>query len=295
VADRDLLPVRTLANALWVSVVAVAVLSAWILLDRGGWAYYTTPMRVRGYQEAHALLRPSGQFGHWLGIAGWGLLLVPVVYAIRKRTRALRRAGSLHWWLEAHIFCGIVGPALVTYHTSFRFNGLISVAYWSMIAVAASGFVGRYLYVRIPRTMRGTELSLAEVRARAETLKEALASLDLSWDARALVDRFEQAALGDRVAGSGPFFEARLRRRVRRLRRELLAQGLSADLLDQTISAIDQRAALTRRIGALERTRSLFGLWHVFHLPLVWLMFAIVALHIGLALYLGYWPQWGGA
>ena len=62
-------------------------------------------------------------------------------------------------WLEVHIFCGIVGPVLVTFHTSFKFNGIVSVAYWSMVAVVLSGFVGRYLYVRIPRSLRGIELT----------------------------------------------------------------------------------------------------------------------------------------
>jgi hypothetical protein len=52
-----------------------------------------------------------------------------------------------------------------------------------------------------------------------------------------------------------------------------------------------ERALLADRLVSLERTRRLFGLWHVFHLPLVWIMFGIVTLHIGLALYLGYWPS----
>jgi hypothetical protein len=38
----------------------------------------------------------------------------------------------------------------------------------------------------------------------------------------------------------------------------------------------------------LSRTRRLFALWHVFHLPLVYVMFAIALVHIALAVYLGY-------
>ena len=70
--------------------------------------------------------------------------------------KRLRDAGRMKTWLEVHVFCGIVGPVLVTFHTSFKFNGIVSVAYWSMVAVVLSGFVGRYLYVRIPRSIRGT-------------------------------------------------------------------------------------------------------------------------------------------
>jgi cytochrome b561 len=40
----------------------------------------------------------------------------------------------------------------------------------------------------------------------------------------------------------------------------------------------------------LHTTKKLFELWHVFHLPLVYLMFVIVAAHVAITLYLGYVP-----
>ena len=92
---------------------------------------------------------------HLMGIGGWLMMLMPVVYVGAQARGWMRNLGSLRLWLEAHIFCGIVGPVLVTFHTAFKFNGLVSVAYWSMIAVALSGFVGRYLYVRIPAAHPG--------------------------------------------------------------------------------------------------------------------------------------------
>ncbi len=51
-----------------------------------------------------------------------------------------------------------------------------------------------------------------------------------------------------------------------------------------------ERADLQQRRHALGVTKRVFDLWHVFHLPLVWIMFAIVTLHVGVALYLGYVP-----
>jgi hypothetical protein len=70
-------------------------------------------------------------------------MLVPFLYMARKRVPALRNLGNLRWWLEVHLFCGVIGPVLVTYHTSFKFNGIVSAAYWSMVIVVLSGFVGR--------------------------------------------------------------------------------------------------------------------------------------------------------
>ena len=138
-------------SVLVISAIAVAALCAWILIGLDGWSYYRTPLGVRGYAPPHAQLKPSGTVAHPLGVAGIVMMCVPVIYTLRKRVAWLARTGSLERWLEVHIFCGIVGPVLVTFHTSFRFNGLVAVAYWSMIAVVLSGFAGRYLYVQIGR------------------------------------------------------------------------------------------------------------------------------------------------
>ena len=48
-----------------------------------------------------------------------------------------------------------------------------------------------------------------------------------------------------------------------------------------------ERALLLRRLARLNRTKHLFSMWHVFHQPLVYVMFAIASLHVGIAVYLG--------
>jgi hypothetical protein len=53
---------------------------------------------------------------------------------------------------------------MVLYHTSFKFGGIVAVSFWSMVAVFLSGIVGRFIYIQIPRTIEGRELSLNEVR-----------------------------------------------------------------------------------------------------------------------------------
>ena len=284
VARGDLFPLGALTHPIWLAAAATLVLGAWLLLDRQGWDYYTTPLRVRGYHPAHPALRSSGSVAHLLGVAGGLMMLVPIAYMVRKRVRAPQRFGSMRTWLEVHIFCGLFGPVLVTLHTSFKFNGLVSVAYWSMVVVALSGVIGRYLYVRIPRTIRGVELTYEQIGSRREALKAALAVEGVPAEARQDLERFEAASPRQRTAGT---------RRVRTwlLARRLAAHGVAPTLARELASVAADRAALALRLASLQRTKTLFGLWHVFHLPLVWLMFAIVALHVGLALYLGYWPS----
>jgi hypothetical protein len=276
VAPRD---PWSLLNVLALAAGVTIVLGLRVVVDLDGWSYYATPLRVRGYAPLHTMLKPSGSLAHRLGVAGLALLVVPVLYAVRKRWRRLTQAGSMRAWLEVHIFCGIVGPALVTFHTAFRFNGLISVAYWSMMAVMLSGFVGRYLYVRIPRTIRGVELSRDDIHGRIDQLTHDLAVV--TSDA-ALPDRVRMIA---DAPGNLPRRPGAIRRRVRR---ELAEAGVGQSLASAIADAFAERAQFSRRLATLNRTRALFSAWHVFHLPLVYVMFAIVAVHVGVAVYFGY-------
>jgi hypothetical protein len=292
-ARSALLSVSALVHVMVVSAVVALTVSLWLLIGLDGRRYYTTPLGVRGYDPMHAVLRPSGPVGQSLGVAGALLLLVPFAYMLRKRFAKAKGVGNLKTLLEVHIFCGIVGPVLITYHTAFKFNGLVSVAYWSMVLVALSGFVGRYLYVRIPRTIRGAELSEAELASRAQALRE-----DLQWHVdpavMVRVEAFERHIGG--ITDTAPSLLGLLTggraiaRRVHAVRRELVEAGASAQEAADLAAALGARASLLRRLQYLQPTRRLFALWHVFHLPLVYVMFVIVGLHIGIVLYLGYVP-----
>jgi hypothetical protein len=261
-----------------------------VLLGFDGWEYYAAPLGTRGYLPQHPLLRPSGPVGLTLGIGGLISMLCTLPYAIRKRWRRLARLGPVSAWLEAHIFFGVVGPVLITFHTSFKFNGLVSVAYWLMMLVWLSGFVGRYLYVRIPRTIRGADLSRADVEQRLETVRARLARLP--HGARHQFEAFEAGAIPARDGTPGAidlfFGELRARARLALFRRRLAASSVDAADIDALVTLAFERAYLSRRLVHLERTRQLFELWHVFHRPLVYGMFAIVALHVGIALFFGY-------
>ena len=94
---------------------------------------------------------PGGGLGHALGIVGLGLmLLTEVAYSVRKR--AVDRAwGPLQTWLQVHVFTGIVGPAMVLLHASWRVGGLAGWATIATAVVAGSGFVGRFLQSSLPR------------------------------------------------------------------------------------------------------------------------------------------------
>lgn len=112
----------------------------------------------------------SELFGHGMGIVGFVLMLMTEsLYSLRKRSRSVRW-GRMSSWLQFHIFTGLVGPYMVLLHTSWKFNGLAGVTTLFTVVIVISGFIGRYIYTRIPRTMDGLEI---EGTLSQEALKQA--------------------------------------------------------------------------------------------------------------------------
>ena len=149
------------------SIIVLTTISLFIL----GFPYYHTTLTERFYHSDHDLYKPSGLIGHGLGIIGTLFIVIGVFsYMARKRYRFLARFGRLKYWLESHIFLCILGPIMILYHTAFKFGGIVSVSFWSMVVVVASGVIGRYIYLQIPRSMEGRELSLNEVREMKSNL-----------------------------------------------------------------------------------------------------------------------------
>jgi hypothetical protein len=100
----------------------------------------------------------SELFGHGIGIFGFILMLMTeTLYSLRKRSRSLRW-GKMSNWLQFHIFTGIVGPYMVLLHTAWKFNGIAGVTTLFTVIIVVSGFIGRYIFTRIPRTLDGLEI-----------------------------------------------------------------------------------------------------------------------------------------
>ena len=290
-----------LRTGVGLGLLASVIASIVVLFGLGGWQYYWTPEDVRAYTDLHRLLRPSGPVGNLLGITGVFLMLIMHLYTIRKRLPQVQWLGRVTLWLEFHIFCGIFGPALITLHTSFKFNGLISVAYWSMVIVVLSGFVGRYLYIRIPRSIRGQELTLDELAARTAVLRTSMQASELPQSIQDRIEAFDRQTTQIRAEDTtwfGLFFgEIGLRFAVLRLGSATRHQGADRTSLREAVSLTSQRAFLVRRIAYLTKTRKIFDLWRVYHKPLAVLMALIVILHVATIWYLGYGLAigWGGA
>jgi len=274
---------RLVISALYAATLAVFGVGLWY-----GREYYSLPIGERLRHPLHWTLKPGGEIGLLYGIVGAALMAIMLVYSLRRRVGALRKAGRLSTWLDFHIWCGVTGPLLIVLHSSFRVGTLVAIAFWSMVAVATSGVLGRFLYAQIPRTAAGVELSLDEATRLEVRLGDRLRD-ELGVPSEALVALEDPVPPRDAsivrafVALLGA--PGRIRRRVRALVRRHGVPRANVRALQRVAV---QRALLHHRLAVWRRVHELFHYWHVVHRPFTVLLYIFLAVHIAVAWMTGY-------
>src|SRR6202171_588633 len=160
---------RTRVLLAWLTAVAV------ILVIAGyGFNYYTLSAAQRPFSPKHYALRPSGPIGINLGLLGVFLFFLIYLYPLRKKWGWLARQGNSRHWLDFHIVLGTTAPLIIAFHASFKFGNIAGMAFYSMLAVTLSGFVGRYLYSQIPHSLTAAELTKKEMEDNEDKLEKEL-------------------------------------------------------------------------------------------------------------------------
>jgi hypothetical protein len=245
------------------------------------------------------LFKPSDDTGYWLGVAGGSCMLALFVYPMRKYLRFMQGWGNVKAWFWFHLCLGIGGPWLILVHSQFRIGSLnAGVALYSMCVVVASGVVGRFIYVRIHRGLDGERTSLRDLRERAGLIEDNARSrlrfcprveqrmldfeqhelrADPSWGTHLrqvtllpitqwityLRCVYELRKPLHQLAAKYNWSASDLRRRKRRARR----------LVDRYLHAVVRVA----QYSAYER---LFALWHMAHLPFIYLLVISAVVHV---------------
>lgn len=281
---------RIHAAILWIMALVVCALVVATVAE--AWDLYRTPVAERSFHPDFRRFRPAGEIGHGLGILGSAMILLLLLYSVRKRSRRLQRAGTLKVWLRYHIFLGVAGPVLITLHTSFKVEGLVALSYWSMVAVALSGVLGRYLYQQLPRNVLGEELDPTAAENRCEEMLVTMS--ERSGLDEAALDRLEDLALGSLRGRSAPIALLRLpwlnATTARALQQFRVAGGEPLTSADRILAR--RWVLLTRRIHLFHTIRDLFHWWHVLHKPFAIIMILIMVVHVGVAVALGYTWVW---
>lgn len=267
-----------------------ASLAVVVLIFTGGLDFYRTPLLERAHHPGYWRWKAGGTYGHALGVVGSSMMVLMLLYSVRKRVGALRRLGPLSRWLDVHIYLGVFGPLLVVLHSSFKVQGLVALSFWSMVVVASSGVLGRYLYLQIPRTRAGDELALAELEKQDRELTERLrASFGLTDEHLRRLDAVVSVeARTGLVGGLARMLTDPLR--VQSGLREFArgCRSVPAPVFAEFEQVVRQKALARRRIVLWDRAHELFHYWHVLHKPFAIVMYVFMILHVAVALATGY-------
>ena len=270
---------------IWTMVVITVTVT--IYLSVVGYTYYSAPLEERYYLESHDWFKPSGLFGQGLGVIGTFLILFGVViYIMRKRYNFLGRFIRLKYLLEFHIFLCTLGPIMILFHTAFKFGGIVSVAFWSMVAVVLSGVVGRFIYIQIPHTIEGRQMSLEEIQQMKASISERLHDTDsIDSNLRQLISNTTKDG-----EEKNSFITRFLKRRKAfgAISKALKSKQIAKKERLEILTMVKEEISLTGRIERLNTMQRLFKNWHVAHLPFALIMLIVVVLHVGVAIAFGY-------
>lgn len=245
-----------------------------------------------------SLLTAEEGLGYMLGIVGGSAMLALLLYPLRKRLRFMHRWGPVKYWFKTHMLLGVVGPAMILFHANFSLGSANSnLALLSMLAVAISGLFGRYFYARIHHGLYGAHATLKELRAELQINKGKLTHrFTLSTTVARRLRRFEKAALRRRPFALGVIWLAIIPLRAvwtylvnsysirRDLRKQAQQRHWDRDMLQvfqsdarQTLRAY---IATVRQAAELGIYAKLFSLWHLFHMPLFFLLVITGVVHV---------------
>lgn len=253
-------------------------------LAKTGYDYYSLPLEERFYHSGYEWLKPSGIFGQGLGVIGTLMIAFGVtIYILRKRYGFMERWIRLKYLLEFHIFLCTLGPILIVFHTTFKFGGIVSIAFWSMVAVVLSGVIGRFIYIQIPRSIEGRELSIQEIHQQRKNLLESIRELS-KMDNNVIDDLFQNDV--DTTWSIRTVFNNK--RKLKVLKKKLRDQSISGQTRKEILNFAKKEMDLTSRIGRLQQMQMLFHYWHVIHMPFALIMLIIVVIHVIVTVSLGY-------
>ena len=251
--------------------------------------------RLRSYE----LITPEQGAGYVFGILGTAAMGILLIYPLRKRVRGLEGLGSIKGWFRFHMVLGIVGPVFILFHCNFQLGSLNSnVALFSMLIVSTSGIMGRYIYSRIHHGLYGQRAEFLELKQSFEQAREgAELQFSLIPGIPEVLDVYSNEVLvtsSNLMQSIGRLLTVRLASwkaftQVKKITAQHLdtyaaqhhwvasrKKRMQKQIERKTWRFINQAL----RVSEFNFYERLFALWHMLHLPLVFILAFAIVIHV---------------
>ena len=251
-----------------------------LMILYSGWQY-----------RGNVYITPEEGLGYALGIIGGSMLLLLLMYPLRKHLRWTYSLGPVRHWFRAHMLMGILGPVCILYHCNFQLgstNG--NIALFSMLLVAGSGLVGRYFYTKIHYGLYGKKADLSHLSSDAAMAKAFMnKAFEASPKLHARLQNFEKQATspmhGFLSSMSRVFIVTIETHWYRVTSGPALRQAISNSAWCGKLTAEQRQLyyrhvkyylhvylGTVRKVAGLACYERLFSLWHILHLPLFFML-----------------------
>lgn len=264
------------------------------------WYFLLTLLITFGWLiRDYKLISPEDGVGYWLGITGGSMMLLLLMYPLRKRLRFLHFLGATKHWFRMHMIFGLLGPLLILYHSNFHLGSFNSrVAFYAMLLVAGSGIIGRHFYAGIHRGLYGRKTSLLELQQdlasaieKSHGLARIMPKLVARLDALTaeLQDDAVRHTIGIRRSLKWTFTHSLVRLSLLiTAHRELRVASIASPVISRDRKKIRRAAAhyireftvMSGRVAQFSLYDRLFALWHILHLPIFFLMVLSGIVHV---------------
>jgi hypothetical protein len=262
-----------------------------------GWNVFLvviTAIIVIGYFiSTQKYYKPGDTLGYNMGLVGGIMLLTLLLYPLRKRVRFLRNLGILPNWFKWHMILGILAPTLILFHSTFHIGSInAAMALFAMLLVSGSGIFGRFFYTKIHNGLYGRQATLNELledMTRSGNVKSVLSfapeiekrlekfriqTTEISKGSNAGLWNFAtvgiKAALLSRSLAKELHFEMYSQASEKNYN---LAQLQRLDLMyAENKKQIELYISAVRDVAQFHTYERLFSWWHIFHIPLVYLL-----------------------
>ena len=256
-----------------------------------GAEYYWLPLDERKASPLHDLLRPSGLWGHGVGVAATLFMLANFIYALRKRWRPLKGKASIRTWLTFHMFVGIMSPLVIAFHAAFLINNLLAVWTWVALAVVvATGIFGRFLFGLVP-AQAGKMLAVNDLREQVNDLEKVLQPhIQQTKNDKAVTALFDMATMQPRERSLMQAVRKENKTRHTLVKqidsaRPLFSDDKQFNFFKDSLEKI-QRARL--QISFYATLKRIFRSWLVFHVVTAIFMVVLIGAHVAVTAYYGF-------
>jgi hypothetical protein len=274
------------SKGFWTSDAAIYLLL--VLLTWGTWQF-----------SRFDLFKAGDDTGYWIGVAGGMMMVILFGYPLRKHFRFAQNWGRMKWWFWLHMSLGIGGPVLILVHSTFRVGSLnAAVALYSMIIVAISGVIGRFLLSRVSRGLYGEKTDLDTLLEKAGLDKEdARSRLAFAPEIETRLKEFERRELNAKAGWTSHVRQVFWLPILQQLVYRKCASELDTLLPKMAAKQNWSREDLVRRrkksrqlvrqylnsvvrVSQYSAYSTLFSLWHVAHIPFVYILIITALVHV---------------